>query len=143
MKAGEARTWLRLAAEWVRHHTGSLVATAVDFGAMIGLVELLGIGPVAATAAGATAGAWTNFTLERAWVFPGAAGGAVGQAVRYALVAIASLALNSGGEHVLVQGGLGYVKARVIVAVVVSNLWNYPLHKFFVFRNAKPEASAP
>jgi hypothetical protein len=50
------------------------------------------------------------------------------------MVAGASLGLNDLGEFLLVRAGLGYVVARVVVAVTVSNLWNYPLHKFFVFR---------
>lgn len=54
--------------------------------------------------------------------------------LRYAMVSGASLALNSLGEYVLaVRLGVAYLPARVIVATAVGNLWNYPLHKFFVF----------
>ena len=54
--------------------------------------------------------------------------------LRYAMVSGASLALNSHGEYVLaVRLGVAYLPARVIVATAVGNLWNYPLHKFFVF----------
>jgi putative flippase GtrA len=137
VNGGTRATWFQLAGEWIRHHTGSFLATCVDFAVMIALVEILDVGPVAATATGALAGALTSFLLGRSWVFRAEASASTGQAIRYALVAMASLALNSGGEHVLVQAGLGYVKARVIVAVAVSNLWNYPLHKFFVFARKK------
>ncbi len=128
--------WPAKIAEWIRHHTGSLMATGVDFLVMITTVELLGLGPVAGTAAGALCGAFTSFLLGRNWVFRRADSSAGGQMVRYALVAGTSLGLNALGEYLTVRAGLGYVRARVIVAVVVSNLWNYPMHKFFVFGKA-------
>ena len=60
--------------------------------------------------------------------------------LRYAMVSGASLALNSLGEYVLaVRLGVAYLPARVIVATAVGNLWNYPLHKFFVFGKKGPE----
>jgi len=125
---------LALVFEWIRHHTGSMMATAVDFVIMIGCVELFHFSPVEATTVGALCGAFTSFSLGRHWVFHRADGKAAGQLFRYAMVAGASLGLNDLGEFLLVRAGLGYVVARVIVAVAVSNLWNYPLHKFFVFR---------
>jgi putative flippase GtrA len=126
-------SWFAKIGEWIRHHTGSLVATSVDFVVMVASVEILGLDPVVGTAAGALCGALTSFLLGRNWVFHRADSRAAGQVLRYAMVAGASLALNALGEYLLVRAGLGYVRARVIVAVVVSNLWNYPMHKFFVF----------
>jgi putative flippase GtrA len=128
------RSHLALVLEWIRHHTGSMMATAVDFVIMIGCVEVLHCSPVEGTTAGALCGAVTSFSLGRHWVFHRADGKAAGQLFRYAMVAGASLGLNDLGEFLLVRAGLGYVVARVVVAVTVSNLWNYPLHKFFVFR---------
>ena len=129
-----ALSWLAMAGEWIRHHTGSMIATGVDFVVMIGCVELLHVSPVTGTAAGALCGAIASFFLGRHWVFHRADSGAAGQLFRYALIAGASLGLNATGEYLLVvRAGLGYVLARLIVAVTVSNLWNYPLHKFFVF----------
>ncbi len=131
-----ASSWFAKIGEWIRHHTGSLVATSVDFVVMVASVEILGLGPVVGTAAGALCGALTSFLLGRNWVFHRADSRAAGQVFRYAMVAGASLALNALGEYLLVRAGLGYVRARVIVAVVVSNLWNYPMHKYFVFGTA-------
>jgi putative flippase GtrA len=111
-----------------------LVATAVDFGIMIGSVELLHLGPVVSTAGGALCGALSNFVLGRTWIFDRTDAGVPGQMLRYAMVSGASLGLNSLGEYYLVvQLAVGYILARVMVATAVGNLWNYPLHKFFVF----------
>jgi putative flippase GtrA len=121
---------------FIRHQAASIVATAVDFSTMIGLVEGLGISPALATALGASAGAVTNFSLNRAWTFlqQGAQQAAPsGQAIRYAMVSFASLLLNTAGEWLLVRAGSPYIAGRVVVAVLVSVLWNFPLHRRFVF----------
>lgn len=136
--AGEAfgkarRSPLAVVGEWVRHHAGAMIASGVDFLVMIAVVELGHANPVLATAVGAIMGALTSFLLGRTWVFHREDGAATGQALRYVLVAGTSLALNAGGELLLLRAGLGYVRARVLVAILVSNLWNYPMHKFFVF----------
>ena len=123
--------------QWLRHHAASIAATVVDFGTMIALVQALGLRPVTATMAGAVAGAVANFTLGRIWAYAaegGREGALPGQALRYALVTVASLLLNAGGEHVLVNLlHVQYVLARVGIATVVSNAWNYPMQRFFVF----------
>jgi putative flippase GtrA len=119
----------------VRHQAGALVATAVDFGTMIFLVEVLRASPVLATALGAACGAFANFAMSRGWVFPRHEGTVTGQAGRYAAVSAGSLLLNTLGEA-LVHGVLGvpYVLARAVVAVLVSVAYNFPLHRAFVFR---------
>lgn len=124
-----------------RHQAASVVATAVDFGVMILAVSVLGLSPVSGTVLGAFSGALANFSLGRHWTFEATHAPAGGQAVRYAVVSGASLALNALGEHVL-AGILGvqYVVARALVAVTVSLAWNYPLQRFFVFGRALPAA---
>lgn len=123
-------------AQLARHHASSGVATGVDFGVMIALVELLHLPPVFGTAVGSTAGAVTNFWMGRHWTYH-ADGDAVGrQLIRYVIVAICSLGWNTLGEYIFVNRlGVHYVLGRVITAVIVSNVWNYPMQRFFVFRH--------
>lgn len=120
-----------------RHQVASVVATLVDFSVMILAVSVIGFSPVVGTVLGATCGAVTNFTMGRHWTFEATHAPAAGQALRYAMVSGASLALNAVGEHV-VAGILGvqYIVARAGVALTVSLLWNYPLQRFFVFGGA-------
>jgi putative flippase GtrA len=121
-----------------RHQIGALVATAVDFGVMIFCVERLGFSPVLATALGATLGALTNFSLGRAWIFRLHSGKIDEQAARYVLVSAGSSGWNAVGEHVMHDlAHVEYVIARVIVAVSVSLLWNFPMQRRFVFREGK------
>jgi putative flippase GtrA len=132
--------------EWVRHHVASIAATIVDYGLMVACVELLGVRPVPATAVGASAGAVTNFTMGRLFTYRATEARVVSQGWRYALVSLASLGLNVGGEHLFANVlGLEYLVARVITSVIVSNAWNYPLQRFFVFsqRSGRSEHPTP
>jgi putative flippase GtrA len=117
-----------------KHQVASLVATAVDFGAMIFLVELKLLHPTYAVVASATLGAITNFLLGRGWTFKATSDHAGGQMFRYALVSAASLGLNALGENILAERlHVQYVGARLIVAVAVSLFWNFPMQRSFVF----------
>jgi putative flippase GtrA len=119
-----------------RHQIASIVTTAVDFLTMTLAVELLRLSPVAGTVAGATVGAVTNFQLGRHWIYEARAHDtAATQGARYVIVSGASCALNALGEYVLCNLlGLYYLAARVIVAVTVSLCWNFPMHRYFVFK---------
>jgi putative flippase GtrA len=113
----------------------AVTATAVDYLTMVACVELGGIRPVPATAIAALVGAVTNFTLNRTFTYHATRTPVGAQVWRFALVSGISLGLNTGGEglfhHVL---GVQYLLARVIVSTIVSNGWNYPMLKYFVFR---------
>jgi putative flippase GtrA len=120
--------------QWVRHHLTSVLSTVVDYAIMVGCVELLHVRPVPATVLGALAGATTNFTVNRHYTYQATSTAVAGHLWRYAVVSVTSLALNAAGEA-LFNGvlGLHYLVARVITSVVVSNAWNYPMQRFFVF----------
>jgi putative flippase GtrA len=120
--------------QWVRHHLAAIGATIVDYLLMVACVELLHLSPVIATGVGATAGAVTSFMLGRVFTYHATKTSVGAQTWRYALVASASLALNVAGEHLFSDVlGLEYLLARIITSVIVSNAWNYPLQRFFVF----------
>jgi putative flippase GtrA len=121
---------------FVRHQAGSLIASALDFSTMIAGVRLLGLHPALATAVGAAAGATINFLLGRYWIFPSGRATAGASALRYALVSLISLGLNSAGEYVLVSvARVQYVLARLLVAIAVSVVWNFPMQRGFVYRS--------
>ena len=130
-RLSDANTWRTLG----RHQVGSIVATGIDFGTMILIVQAFGGSPVWATALGATLGGIANFTLGRTWIFRSHAGAVTGQGARYGLVSAASAGLNTLGEHALHDlAHVQYLVARCVVAVGVSLCWNFPLHRRFVFR---------
>ncbi len=121
-----------------RSQIASLTATVVDFSSLIFLVEIVRVWYVAATAIGAFLGAVVNFILGRQWSFAAEEGGIRGQAIRYAVVSAVSLALNSLGVYVLTEYlEIHYVISRVITAILVGVLFNFPLHRRFVFGKQK------
>jgi putative flippase GtrA len=123
-------------AEFARHHASSGVATGVDFGIMIALVELLHLPPVLGTAIGSSAGAVANFWMGRHWTYHAENVAVSRQLFRYIVVAVCSLGWNTLGEYLFVNRlGIHYVLGRVITAIIVSNAWNYPMQRFFVFRH--------
>jgi len=127
----------------LRHHAAAIVATATDYLVMVSCVERLGLHAVAATPIGAFAGAVVNFLLGRRFTYHAVDESAGAQAWRYALVSLASLGLNTAGEyffHVVLR--IEYLLARVITSVIVSNAWNYPMQRYFVFARAGQRARA-
>jgi hypothetical protein len=58
-----------------------------------------------------------------------------GQALRYAAVSAGSLTLNSAGVYLLTEDfGIYYALSKLITAILVGLLFNFPLHRRFVFR---------
>ena len=111
---------------------------------MIVCVEVGHLAPVPATVVGALVGAGTNFTLNRIFTYHATRQGVARQGWRYALVSGASLLWNAAGEHLFADVlGWHYVLARVVTALIVSNAWNYPLQRFFVFSGRRSQASTP
>jgi putative flippase GtrA len=127
------------AATLLRHQTGSLIATVVDYGLMIALVSIGGAPPAVGTAAGAASGGVVNFVLGRRWIFRATHHRTAPQAIRYLAVSVGSLLLNTAGVYALAELlRVQYVAARVVVSLAVSLLWNFPLQRAFVFRAGKP-----
>ena len=120
--------------EWLRHHATAVIATTVDYTVMVGSVELAHFGPVAATPLAAAAGAVTSFTLNRHFTYRVADRSIRAQLWRYALVSGCSLGLNTLDMFLFLKvPNMHYFPARVVTSTIVSNLWNYPLMRFFVF----------
>lgn len=125
-----------------RHQVAAAIATGVDFGLMIALVELARIPPAPATFLSAIGGGLTNFALSRAWAFRARHEGSLSsQAGRYAAVSLGGALLNAlllGAVLRAVQ--LSYVVVRALVSLAVSVLYTFPMHTRVVFRvGAKSE----
>jgi putative flippase GtrA len=128
-----------------KHLVASALATAVDFALMVLLVEVAGIRAETATLAGAALGGITNFMLGRTWVYRAVGARAPAeQAARYAAVSAASAGLNALGEHVALAWIAGhYAAARVVVSLVVSVGWGYPMQRYMVFARRPSTSGAP
>ena len=121
----------------LRSLASAFFATAIDFLAVLALVQLLGLDPWLATAAGCTVGGVVNFSIGRLWAFH-SHGEVHDQAWRYLLVSASSAVLNAGGVAALTLGFIPYQLAWLIVRTLVFLGWNFPLHRDYVF-NARSQ----
>jgi putative flippase GtrA len=118
-----------------RAQIAALAATAVDFGTLFFATERLHVWYVLSTGLGALLGAGTNFVLNRFWSFEATHVTWGPQAVRYGLVSAGSLGLNMLGVYAITAGfGLKYGFSKIITAVLVGLLFNFPLHRRYVFK---------
>ncbi len=118
-----------------RSQVSSAIATAVDFVLLFSMVEYLKVWYVIATAAGSMAGAITNFLLNRHWSFRALDMRWHRQAVRYAITSGLSLVLNAGLAYLFTDiVGIHYSISVVVASAAVGVLFNFPMHRHYVFR---------
>lgn len=118
-----------------RYNLVAVLATSIDFLTLIFLTELIGIWYLWSTVIAAIAGAFTAFLLSRYWVFVSLESKIHHQVIRYFLVAIGSVALNSFGVYTLTEfAEVQYMISKGITALVVGVGYNYLLGRYFVFK---------
>lgn len=124
---------------FVRANFSSTVASGVEYVLVTALV-LARTHYLAAATAGAVTGAVTDFSLKRHWAFDRAVKAAVHhEGLRYLAVSAASLVLNLALSYALVDGlHVPPVPGVIGASLVVGFVWNYPLHRCYVFRSSKP-----
>jgi putative flippase GtrA len=116
-------------------------ATFVDWAAVSSSIWL-GLHYLLAVPLGHVLGGLTDFAIKRTWVFHARAGRVQGQAWRYAVASLSSLAWNELLSWAAV-GGLGLPKIPGVIgaAIFVGVAWNYPMHRLFVFRRPAEQSS--
>lgn len=139
---------------YVRSLLSSGVASSVDV--VLGFVgfALLGLHPWLATALGALAGGIVNCCINYRYTFRARQCSKQAVAVKYTLVWMGSLLLNSLGTSWLYgvlmrvfEGATGaaveevcYAMARLTVSLAVSFVWNYLMQRYFVYRITRFDA---
>lgn len=126
--------------EFGRAQVSSAIATASDF-LTTAIVFHLTAHVMMSAAIGATTGGIVNCAINYKWTFPGAQRGKKTIAWRFLLVWAFSLILNTFGtdyavalyEWIAPRNLTAVMMCRVVVAVSVALLWNFPMQKKFVF----------
>jgi putative flippase GtrA len=141
LENAEIRPKRQISREILRFLKGQLasgIATSVDWGLMTILI-LSGVYYITAAVIGAVAGAITDFSVKKWWVFDASKRESLEvQVARYALVSAIGAALNAGFAYLLVDGLHIHQNIGVILAsTVVGFAWNYPMHRLYVFRAKK------
>lgn len=139
--------WAAEAGRMARAQASSALATFVDWSLLTALVALR-VHYLAAACMGALAGAVTDFSVKKWWVFDAQHGLLRAQALRYAAVSLASAGWNVLLAWAIVDLGgfrpLGSPVPGVILAsLAVGFVWNYPLHRNFVFSRPSSEPASP
>jgi putative flippase GtrA len=130
-----ARKPVPFLASFSRAQVSSALATLADFGLLFFLTEIVHVYYVTSVAVGALAGAILNFMINRRWSFEASQGSVHHQAFRYALVSAGSLILNTGGTYLVTESfKIPYGFSVVAVSLLVGFAFNYPLHRYFVFK---------
>jgi putative flippase GtrA len=131
------------AARFIRANLSAAIASGIEWLLVTGLV-LARVHYLYAAAAGAATGAAIDFALKRHWAFDRAHRAHVGrEGLRYLWVSSVSLALNLPVAYGLVDGlGLPAVPGVIAASLLVGVAWNYPLHRWYVFRSAPGPGSS-
>ena len=119
---------------FVKSQFSAALATAIDFLVTIILVEFFNVWYVSGVAIGALCGAISNFLLGRHWSYGASNRNWQHQLTRYSLVSGGSLILNTTGVYLLTDGlEIQYLVSKILIAILITISFNYPLHRYFVF----------
>lgn len=118
-----------------RSQIAAFIATIIDYGVLTFWVEILHQHYPYGVALGSAFGATVNFSLNRHWSFEASEDIWHKQLRRYVMVAVGSLILNTGGVFLLTEfAGYHYLISQVFISISVGLLYNFPLHRFFVYK---------
>ncbi|MCH5177046.1 MAG: GtrA family protein [Prevotellaceae bacterium] len=121
----------------------SLVATGCDFLLTAVLYHFAACSPGFSTCCGAICGGIVNCVINAQWTFRGSGRSRSAIAMRYLLVWVGSILLNTFGTMLgvnLLDGGetrsdTSLVMAvKAVVALLVAVLWNFTMQKYFVYK---------
>ena len=120
---------------FAKSQASASAASFVDYGITVFFVEILGVWYVLGNAVGTVAGGIINFYLNRNWAFGKGIKSRRIQFMRYAIVWLGYLLLNSLGIFLLTHYlNLNYLFSKIVVSLTLAFGYNYPLQKKFVFR---------
>ena len=125
---------------FVKAQGSALVGTIVDFLITIVLAECLQMHYLHATMVGAFCGGVTNCIINYRYVFEDAHQKKRHVALKYFIVWVGSILLNSYGTYLLTElTHFNFLYPKLLISVIVAVLWNYQLQRFFVYRNCHME----
>lgn len=121
---------------FLKANISSSIASFFDYLITIFLVSFFKIDVVIASTTGTIFGGILNFLIGRNWVFQSKKRKVHQQAVRYGMVWVGNLALNTGGMFVLTKLlKVHFVISKLFVSLIVGFGYNYTMQKKFVFKN--------
>jgi putative flippase GtrA len=121
---------------FIKGQLSSSTATAVDW-VGFAILNAIGVDYRLAKVLSAVFGGITDFSIKRYWVFKSAQQRAHAEAFRYFLVSGTSALMNGGAIYLFVGVlHLGKSISVALTSLAVALIWNYPMHRLFVFSPA-------
>ena len=119
----------------IRHQGASFIATLADFGSFNLFLYGFGVWYVTSNIVGALIGATLNFILSSYWAFSGSQNSLKSQVIKYTIVSIGSLILNTFFIYLLTD--LAQFEpnlSKVIIAITIGISYNFVLMRYYVFK---------
>lgn len=135
---------------FIRAQFSSQVASVTDFAVTIILASFFNVYYVVATFIGAVCGGVLNCAINYKWTFKAQDCKKKDVIVKYILVWIGSICLNTVGTYYLTEllghsewlksllGGFFddiYILSKIVVSLLVGLVWNYNMQRLFVYRD--------
>ncbi len=121
---------------FLKYNLVALIATSVDFTIFVFLTKVIGVWYVLAASISAVSGGMVAFWFNRSWVFHSQDPEIKKQAIRYIIVWLGSIALNTLGIYLVVENtALSEIQSKILVSVIVGVFFNFLMNKYYVFKN--------
>lgn len=137
---------------FIRAQFSSQAASLADFAVTILLAKLFGFYYVYATFLGAVCGGILNCIINYNWTFKAKDCKMKHVMIKYFAVWVGSIALNTWGTYLMTEWlmrmpwlnnllkhyvGDIFIFSKIVVSLVIGYVWNYNMHRYFVYRNVK------
>ncbi len=120
---------------FAKAQASAFIGGVFDYGVMVFCKEVVGLDVKNAIRISGALGAVVNFSLNRYWAFQQGDSPLGGQVWKFILVVLGSIFLKSEATPFLSQVfDIDYKVGRLVVELVVSLGFNYPLQRYWVFR---------
>ncbi|MBL4594161.1 MAG: GtrA family protein [Flavobacteriales bacterium] len=120
---------------FIRHQIAGFIATLGDFVVFNLLTYAIGIYYLTSNIFAAITGAVVNFIISTYWAFPGSKNSLKNQILKYVIVSIGSLILNTFTLYILTDFfKLPPNVSKIITAIAIALTYNFLLMRYFVFK---------
>lgn len=118
-----------------RHQIASFLATLADFGVFNLLTYVFGVYYLTSNVFAATTGAVANFIISTTWAFSGSKNSLKNQMVKYIIVSLGGLILNTFFVYLLTDlVNITPNLSKIITAIFIGWTYTFALMRYYVFK---------
>lgn len=124
-----------LLTSFIRYNASAYTASICDYGVFLFFLMVMDIYYPIATFFGSCTGATIAFFLGRNWTFKNKEVVITKQSIRFFFVVAGSILLNTGGVYLVTE--LLHIDekiSKILVAICIGLLYNFPMQRYFVFK---------